>query len=128
MSRPPEPAARAGRPSRPPEPGARAGRPSRRGAPVLAPPTRAGAAGPAPGLARPVGGRSLVRVGILYVGVALLAIPALLGLFHGLSRTPKVTSQPPGAADPVPTGDLAPGAGERLAEEAHRWLRSQSSA
>ncbi|HET9076606.1 MAG TPA: hypothetical protein VFN68_06725 [Acidimicrobiales bacterium] len=52
-------------------------------------------------------------MGIVYVAVGFMVIPALLFVFHRLSRGTEVTSQPP----------AGPGSG--LADEAERWLRTQ---
>lgn len=80
-------------------------------------------------------------MGIVYVVAALVVVPALLGAFHLLSRRPEVTSQPRPPIEPTRSraDDLDPVGGELVsrdwrgtewggvAEEAERWLRSQSS-
>lgn len=52
-------------------------------------------------------------MGILYAAMGFLVIPAVLALFHRLTRDPGVSSQP----------DFVPASG--LADEADRWLRRQ---
>lgn len=59
-------------------------------------------------------------MGIAYAAAAALIVPGLLLVFHLLSRGPNVTSQPLVPADPLPEIDSP------VADEAERWLRSQS--
>lgn len=55
----------------------------------------------------------------MYVAVAFLAVPSILFVFHRLSRPPVL----PHPTQPVPASET--GAGESVAQEAERWLRSQ---
>lgn len=59
-------------------------------------------------------------MGIVYVAVAILAVAGLLFVFHRLSRPPDM----PGRRTDEGIGP-APAA-ESVADEAERWLRSQS--
>ncbi len=90
-------------------------------------------------------GRSLSLVGIVYVAAAFMVVPALLLLFHRLSRPPSggptslppeclphssdspgdtpPSSPPPAALSGGPA--VHPSAGS-VADEAERWLRSQA--
>jgi hypothetical protein len=70
-------------------------------------------------------------VGMIYVLAAGAVVPGLLVLFGLLSRSPDVTSQPqppaPPAPDPVEADRIDVGGWTHVAEEAERWLRTQSS-
>ena len=81
-----------------------------------------------------------VPVGILYMAAALLVVPALLVLFHRLSRTPptpkaapepmelpaslELSDDPAWWDDEVGPGFAGPA--DSVADEAERWLQSQS--